>query len=161
MEKVCRNYAVTYRQSALSLDCLELKRYFNIEEPLCKNNAEEVWDNVNDYLKKPEYFAQGLIKQSKVEAICTTDNPYDDLKYHKQLKSFGTKVLPTFRSDIGEIKSDITERMDYFNENGCKLSDHSIDRMDEDIIEKVVFLGEEYVKRGWIMQLYIGAMRDN
>lgn len=51
--------------------------------------------------------------------------------------------------------------MDYFKENGCKLSDHSIDKMDSDTIEKIVFLGEEYAKRGWTMQLHIGAMRNN
>ncbi len=140
---------------------LELKRYFDIDEPLCKDNARELWGKINDCLKKPEYFAQGLIKRSNVEAICTTDNPYDDLEYHKQLKDFGTKVLPTFRPDLTEIKSDIADRMDYFNENGCRLSDHSIDKMDDDIIEKIVFLGEEYAKRGWTMQLHIGAMRNN
>ena len=51
--------------------------------------------------------------------------------------------------------------MDYFHKNGCRLSDHSIDRMDTDIIEKLVFLGEEYAKRGWVMQLHIGALRNN
>ncbi len=140
---------------------LELKRYFDIDESLCKENAREVWDRINDCLKKPECFAQGLIQQSNVEVICTTDNPYDDLEYHKQLKDFDTKVLPTFRPDLSEIKSDITDRMDYFNENGCRLSDHSIDKIDDDVIEKIVFLGEEYAKRGWTMQLHIGAIRNN
>ena len=51
--------------------------------------------------------------------------------------------------------------MDYFNENGCKLSDHAVDEINDDIIEKLVFLGEEYAKRGWTMQLHIGAMRNN
>ncbi len=140
---------------------LELKRYFDIDEPLCKDNAKEVWNKINDCLKKPECFAQGLIEQSNVEAICTTDNPYDDLEYHKKLKNFDTKVLPTFRPDLGEIKTDITDRMDYFDKNGCKLSDHAIDKMDDDVIEKIVFLGAEYAKRGWTMQLHIGAMRNN
>ncbi len=66
---------------------------------------------------------------SNVETICTTDNPYDDLKYHKQLKDFDVQILPTFRPDLSNIKSDITDRMDYFNENGCKLSDHAVDEI--------------------------------
>ncbi len=140
---------------------LELKRYFGIDEELCPETAKKIWDKVNNYLAMPEYFAQGLIKQSNVETICTTDNPYDDLRYHKQLRDFKTKILPTFRPDLNDIKNDITDRMDYFNENGCKLSDHSIDKMDYDVIEKIVFLGEEYAKRGWTMQLHIGAMRNN
>lgn len=140
---------------------LELKRYFGIDEVLSEKTAKQIWDKVNACLKKPEFSAQGLIKMSNVEVICTTDNPYDDLQYHKALTGFTTKILPTFRPDLGKVNSDITERMDYFAANGCKLSDHSLDRMDDDIIEKIIFLGAEYAKRGWTMQLHIGAMRNN
>lgn len=140
---------------------LELKRYFGINEPLSEKNAKAVWDKINSCLEKDEYRAQGLIKMSNVEVICTTDNPYDTLEYHKQLKDFGTKVVPAFRPDIDNLKEDITERMDYFHENGCRLSDHAVDRMDDDIIEKLIFLGEEYAKRGWVWQLHIGALRNN
>ena len=140
---------------------LELKRYFGVNKTLSEKTAEEIWEQVNDCLKKDEFTAQGLIKMSNVETICTTDNPYDDLKYHKQLKDFDVKVIPAFRPDLSNIKSDITDRMDYFNENGCKLSDHAVDEINDDIIEKLVFLGEEYAKRGWTMQLHIGAMRNN
>ena len=140
---------------------LELKRYFGIDEILCEENCKEIWDKCNELLAKDEYSAKNLIKMSNVEVICTTDNPYDDLEYHKQLKDFGTKVLPTFRPDLKEIKSDITERMDYFASVGCKLSDHAIDEMNDELIDKIVFLGEEYAKRGWTMQLHIGALRNN
>ena len=140
---------------------LELKRYFGVDKTLSEKTAEEIWDQVNDCLKKDEFTAQGLVKMSNVETICTTDNPYDDLKYHKRLKDFDVQILPTFRPDLSNIKSDITDRMDYFNENGCKLSDHAVDEINDDIIEKLVFLGEEYAKRGWTMQLHIGAMRNN
>lgn len=140
---------------------LELKRYFGVDKTLSEKTAEEIWEQVNDCLKKDEFTAQGLVKMSNVETICTTDNPYDDLKYHKRLKDFDVQILPTFRPDLSNIKSDITDRMDYFNENGCKLSDHSVDEINDDIIEKLVFLGEEYAKRGWTMQLHIGAMRNN
>ena len=51
--------------------------------------------------------------------------------------------------------------MDYFHQNGCRLSDHAIDEMNDELIEKLVFLGEEYAKRGWVWQLHIGAMRNN
>ena len=140
---------------------LELKRYFGVDKTLSEKTAEEIWEQVNDCLKKDKFTAQGLVKMSNVETICTTDNPYDDLKYHKRLKDFDVQILPTFRPDLSNIKSDITDRMDYFNENGCKLSDHAVDEINDDIIEKLVFLGEEYAKRGWTMQLHIGAMRNN
>ena len=140
---------------------LELKRYFDIDEILSEDTCKEIWDICNEKLATDEFSAQSLIRKSNVEVICTTDNPYDNLEYHKQLKNFETKILPTFRPDLSEIKSDITQRMDYFAENGCKLSDHAIDVMDDDMIEKIVFLGEEYAKRGWTMQLHLGALRNN
>ncbi len=140
---------------------LELKRYFGIDEVLCEENAKKIWDMVNECLEKDEYRAQGLIKRSNVEVICTTDNPYDSLEYHKMLKGFSTKVIPAFRPDLENISEDLTARMDYFHENGCRLSDHAVDKMDDEIIGKLVFLGEEYAKRGWVWQLHIGALRNN
>lgn len=129
---------------------LELKRYFDIDEPLSEKNAEEVWSLCNKYLKHKDFSAQGLIKRSNVEVICTTDDPCDDLKYHRQLREqgFPTKVLPTFRPDkiiniekpefipylhqnginsYSEAKSLIIERIKYFNLNGCRLSDHALE----------------------------------
>ena len=140
---------------------LELKRYFGIDLILNEKNAKAIWDRVNECLKKDEFSAKNLIRRSNVEVICTTDNPYDNLEYHKALKDFEVKVLPTFRPDLSEIKPDITERMDYFHEVGCRLSDHAVDEFNDDIIEKLVFLGKEYAKRGWTMQLHIGALRNN
>jgi len=140
---------------------LELKRYFDIDVNLSKDTSKEIWDEINKKLATDDFRVQGLIKKSNVEVICTTDNPYDTLEYHKQLKDFGTKVIPAFRPDLDNLKDDITDRMDYFTENGCKLSDHAVDKMDDDIIEKLVFLGEEYAKRGWVWQLHIGALRNN
>ena len=140
---------------------LELKRYFDIDLPLNEKNAKEIWDICNEKLKGADFSAKNLIRRSNVEVICTTDNPYDDLRFHEQLTDFETKVIPAFRPDLGEIKSDIPKRMDYFHEHGCRLSDHAIDEINDDIIEKLVFLGKEYAKRGWAMQLHIGAMRNN
>ena len=54
---------------------LELKRYFGIDETLSEKTAEEIWERVNECLEKDEFSAQGLIKMSNVEVICTTDNP--------------------------------------------------------------------------------------
>lgn len=140
---------------------LELKRYFDIDDILCEETARKIWDAVNEKLSGKDFSCRELIKKSNVEVICTTDNPYDDLHYHKQLKTFETKVIPAFRPDLGSIKPDICERMDYFHTNGCRLSDHSVDKMDDDIAEKLIFLGEEYAKRGWVWQLHIGALRNN
>ena len=143
---------------------LELKRYFDIDEPLNENTAREIWDKINACLAKEEYRVQGLIKMSNVETICTTDAPYDTLEFHraiKKIEGFDTKVIPAFRPDLSKINSDFPERLDFFHENGCRLSDHAVDSMDDETIEKLVYLGEEYAKRGWVWQLHIGALRNN
>ena len=188
---------------------LELKRYFDIDEPLTEKNAKEVWDKCNEYLKREDFSAQNLIKKSNVEVICTTDDPADDLRYHIELKKqgFTTKVLPTFRPDklvnikkpefLGYIeangidsyekaKSWMVERLHYFNENGCRLSDHALEYVPfavgdaKAVFDKKLSGGEltaeeidiyktamlrvcavEYTKLGWAMQLHIGALRNN
>ena len=143
---------------------LELKRYFDIDEALNENTAREIWDKINACLAKEEYRVQGLIKMSNVDTICTTDAPYDTLEYHRQIKQiegFDTKVAPAFRPDLSKINADFPERLDFFHENGCRLSDHAVDSMDDETIEKLVYLGEEYAKRGWVWQLHIGALRNN
>jgi len=140
---------------------LELKRYFGIDEQLSPKTAKAIWDHINACLAKDDFRVQSLIKKSNVETICTTDAPYDTLEYHRQLKDFSTKVVPAFRPDLANINSDITERMDFFHENGCRLSDHAVDEINDEIIEKLVFLGEEYAKRGWVWQLHLGALRNN
>ena len=143
---------------------LELKRYFDIDESLNENTAREIWDKINACLATDEYRVQGLIKMSNVDTICTTDAPYDTLEYHRQIKGiegFDTKVIPAFRPDLSKINSDFPERLDFFHENGCCLSDHAVDSMDDETIEKLIYLGEEYAKRGWVWQLHIGALRNN
>ncbi len=188
---------------------LELKRYFDIDEPLNEKSAKKIWDICNEKLKCDSFSAKSLITKSNVEVICTTDDPADDLKFHKQLKAdgFKTKVLPTFRPDkavnidkvwfMDYIDSNgissyddlilwIKKRIAYFNENGCRLSDHAFDTVPfalgdaKAVFEKKVNGGEltereveifktavifecaaEYARLGWTMQLHMGALRNN
>ena len=129
---------------------LELKRYFDIDEPLTEKTAKAVWDICNEKLKQDDFSAKSLIRKSNVEIICTTDDPSDSLVFHKKIKAdgFGTKVLPTFRPDkavgidkpwfVDYIKSIgvdsyealvawLKERIAYFHENGCRLADHGFE----------------------------------
>lgn len=198
---------------------LELKRYFGIEETLSPRTSEMIWNRTNELLGTEEFTARELMKRSNVKGICTTDDPIDDLRYHqaiKEDKEFDIKVLPTFRPDksiniektgfaewvnelskvVGfEIKTytalklALTERINYFHEVGCRVSDHGIDSVvfaeatDEELNgifqrgldgEKLSeaelkaykgkvlqHLGREYANHGWTMQLHIGALRNN
>ncbi|HJO94646.1 MAG TPA: glucuronate isomerase [Victivallales bacterium] len=135
----------------------------------------------------------------------------------KKDKNFDVKVLPAFRPDkvvnihktedfiawverLAEITDcdiknfslllkALKQRIDFFHEAGCRLSDHGLDNIEyfqvtddeiDQILKKVLngesiseteiakykakmllFLGEEYAKRKWVMQYHIGVTRNN
>lgn len=131
---------------------LELKRYFGIDEILTPKTAPDIWKRCNELLARDDFRARALIEKSNVVTLCTTDDPTDDLRYHRQLKEagFAVKVLPTFRPDkavdiekgtfceyiaklgaasYDELKECLHSRIAYFAENGCRLSDHSFGKV--------------------------------
>ena len=81
---------------------LELQRYFGIKEPLTRDNARRIYDECNRILTDPGMSARGLIRRSGVRLLCTTDDPADDLRWHRLIamdSTFSVKVLPAFRPD--------------------------------------------------------------
>ena len=136
---------------------LELKRYFGVDTPLTGDTAEEIWKICNEKLQTPALSVRNIIKNSNVKMIGTTDDPADDLAFHKLIAedaSFDTKVLPSFRPDAvvniekpafpdavarlagvcgfainnpEDLKKALTQRLDYFCAHGCKASDHGMD----------------------------------
>ncbi len=197
---------------------LELQRYFNIDDVLTKDNAEDIYNRANEVITSGAVDVRTIIEKSNVKMIGTTDDPCDDLIWHKKIAKDDTidiKVLPTFRPDrflnidsgfyqetlkdlenithkinhFVDLKNAFNLRLDYFEEAGCQISDHGISDFDyietcdetaslifdkfirnekltrdEEIRFKsnlLVFLGEQYHKRSWVMQLHIGATRNN
>ena len=81
---------------------LELKRYFDIDEPLSSSNAKYIYDQTKKMIKEKNITPQYFMEKSGVEFICTTDDPTDDLNYHIKIKNFRNlkiKVIPAFRPD--------------------------------------------------------------
>lgn len=140
---------------------LELKRYFDISELLSPESADRVWSACNEHLREAGHTARGLIARANVECLCTSDRPADDLQAHARLadSGFATRVLPSLRMDDDATcgLSAIVERLDVFQRMGCRLADHALVQFDADVLR---FLGREYGRRGWIMQLHIGAERQ-
>lgn len=86
---------------------LELQRYFSIDTPLCGDTAAEVWQRANERIAQGGFSPRELLLRVGVVALCTTEDPAEDLTWHQKLSSeadFSVKVLPAFRPEkAGEI----------------------------------------------------------
>ncbi|UOQ45576.1 glucuronate isomerase [Halobacillus salinarum] len=137
---------------------MELKRYFDIDEILTKENAARIYETANEELKQSYMLPRSLLINNHVEFVGTTDDPADSLTHHADLAKdeFPVTVAPSFRPDkalditseyfldwvhkLGKVTNkDISSfplfidalsgRIDYFAAHGCKASDHGISRM--------------------------------
>lgn len=79
---------------------LELARYFQIDDLLLSSRtADQVWERSAAVLRGG-LSARSLIVQSKVVAVCTTDDPVDSLEHHATVAadpSFAPRMLPAWR----------------------------------------------------------------
>ncbi len=82
---------------------LELKRPFGITGRLLDSStARSIWEECNARLATPEFSVRGIQKSMNVEVVCTTDDPADDLEYHRMLAGdtdVQLSVYPAFRPD--------------------------------------------------------------
>lgn len=136
---------------------LELQRYFGIYDVLNRKNAKKIYDEANEQFKNnPELSVFGIMKKFKVYAVGTTDDPADDLKYHKIIRDEGkcpAKVIPSYRPDkalniekpdfaeyiaklgaaagiaikkSADVVEALEKRLAFFVEMGCRASDHAL-----------------------------------
>ncbi len=104
-----RTMPATIRNPLYHWTHLELKRYFNTDTLLCEQTADEIWDLGIARMQDDDFSARGLMQQSKVELVCTTDDPVDSLSSHLALKAdttFHISILPTWRPDKGMAVED-------------------------------------------------------
>ena len=82
---------------------LELKRYFGVSSRLLgPDTAKSIYDECNRRIRSADFSCRALMKQSRVEVACTTDDPADSLEHHRAIaadESFSVRVLPTWRPD--------------------------------------------------------------
>lgn len=182
----------------------ELKQVFGIDEPLNEKSAERIYEQANKKLK--DISVRKLLKLFNIEFIATTDDPIDDLKDHGAYD--GTKVTPTFRPDklyafddeylkklsaaadidiktLDDLEEAISRRLDFFKENGVKISDHGFKDFPKAYADKeeakdlflrrntisaaergklfgylLTFLMREYKKRDIVVQIHFNVTRN-
>lgn len=81
---------------------LELLRYFGISGTLNPCSARRIYDRCNAMLREEGFSVRGLLGKMNVRVLCTTDDPADDLRWHKAIAGdagFTVKVLPSWRPD--------------------------------------------------------------
>lgn len=81
---------------------LELKRYFDIDEPLSAANAEDIYQRTGVLIQERKMTPRWCMEMSNVEVVSTTEEPTDTLEYHLRLRDideFNVKVISAFRPD--------------------------------------------------------------
>jgi glucuronate isomerase len=151
-----RTVPYTLRNPLYHWTHLELKRYFGIEELLDESTGPRIWERANELLAGEDLRAHGILRRFRVRAVCTTDDPTDDLSCHRAIAASGlpTKVFPTFRPDkalnvhlpevfnpwlaklesasntsigtFADFRSALQKRHEFFHQMGGRLSDHGI-----------------------------------
>lgn len=198
---------------------MELKNYFGIEQLLNSDSAEEIYAATNEQLQQPDFSARSLLHRMDVEVICTTDDPADSLEHHREIQKseFDTAVLPAFRPDnaysfddqdaynkyldrlqntadteinsLDSLLEVLEQRIDFFHEQGCRVSDHGLQKLYFQPVSKqkldswfqqirndrkqineeqqealtcyiLLQLGKMYKERGWVQQFHLGALRN-
>ncbi len=217
-QKWAETVPFTIRNPLFHWTHLELKRYFGVDELLTPDSAAHIYQHCSDLLKTDAYSTRNLLRKMNVETTCSTDDPVDDLRYHQQVRQeeMDINLLPTFRPDkailieketfpvyiqslgeaagveiqsFGELLQALKNRMDFFHENGCRLSDHGLEQAySGDYTEgevNAIFqnrisgvkiskkearkfksailyrLGCLYAEKGWVQQFHLGALRNN
>lgn len=218
-EKWAETVPYTFRNPLYHWTHLELRTAFGIDKILNPKTAREIYEECNEKLQQPQFSARGLMRHYNVEAVCTTDDPVDSLEHHIKTRESGfeIKMLPTWRPDkamMVEVPADfraymeklsevsgvkissfddmvdaLQKRHDFFEVQGCKLSDHGMDEFyaedytdaeirsifnkvyggtslsKEEILKfksaMLVVFGEMDYETGWTQQFHYGPLRNN
>ena len=127
---------------------LELRKYFGYQGYLSPATVDEVWDLTSEKLRTDDAMtARGLIAQSNVAMVGTTDDPVDSLEWHKKIAADPTitvKVCPSFRPDkaIAIHKKGFTDYMGKLAASVGKQSLSSAGEVCDALVERLVFFAK-------------------
>lgn len=133
---------------------LDLRRVFDLHEFLGPETGKHIWQVTEKALQREEMLPQALLRKMGGRLFSTTDDPLDDLSYHRMVKETVPDIvfLPTFRPDAycnifdgrwresvkrlcaltGEyttlhgLVEALRKRHAYFTSMGARASDHGL-----------------------------------
>ncbi len=183
------------------------------------DTAGEIYEACSEMLKTPAFSVRNLMRSWNVKLVCTTEDPTDTLDHHAAIRNSGfeiaihtawrpdkamaadnPKLFNTWTDklagltntnirDFDSFLAAIRKRQDYFHANGCRLSDHGLERIyaadytDSEIkdIFQTLRTGKSVnpqqidkfksamlyelclmnAEKGWVQQFHLGVLRNN
>ena len=183
------------------------------------DTAGEIYEACSEMLKTPAFSVRNLMRSWNVKLVCTTEDPTDTLDHHAAIRKSGFEIAihtawrpdkamaagnpKLFNAwtdklaaltnanirDFDSFLAAIRKRQDYFHANGCRLSDHGLERIYaadyteseiKDIFQtlrtgksvnpqqidkfKSAMLYELCLmnaEKGWVQQFHLGVLRNN
>ena len=165
---------------------------FNVHSLLKSSNVEwlattdDPADNLEHHIKIKTDNAPGVPKvlpAVRPSNVLDLDKPTFAAYITKLGDMAGIKI-----TDFDSLKAALENRVEFFHQFGCRISDHALDPPVFDLCQKdaeaalkkalngetptwpeidayktavMVFMGAQYAKRDWVMQLHMGAQRNN
>ncbi len=186
---------------------------------LSAETADSIYEDCGAMLRTEPFRVRNIMQRWNVKLVCTTEDPLDSLEHHQAVRKsdFDVAVHTAWRPDKAmavenldalnrwidtlaeRTDSDISKfddyieairkRQDYFHQNGCRLSDHGLDRpyaadytaedirkvflkirsrreltpLEQDQFKSAMLVefGLMNFEKGWAQQFHIGAIRNN
>jgi glucuronate isomerase len=186
---------------------------------LDSDTAGEIYEACSEMLKTPQFSARSIMRNWNVKLVCTTEDPTDTLDYHAAIRKSGFEIAihtawrpdkamaadnpkmfnawtdklaaltDTDIRDMDSFLAAIRKRQAYFHANGCRVSDHGLEKIYADSYTdaeiKDVFQAVRTGKpvspqqvekfksamlyelclmnheKGWAQQFHLGVLRNN
>ena len=154
-QRFADNFHLMRTTASYSWLAYEFKFVLGIDEIPDSQNAQILYDQIQEKLNSKEYLPRALYERMNIEVLSTTDGAADSLAIHKEIKDSGWcgRVIPAFRPDAvvnlntpdfkGEIEKlsiasgiDVADyrsyiralenRRTFFKEMGAVSTDHAV-----------------------------------
>ena len=122
----CKTLSTAFGNPLYHWSQVELKEFFNCELEINEENAEQIWDWCNEYIRLNNITPQSLIEKSNVTHLFTTNEVFDDLTTFEEIakKNYKFKVIPAFRAD--KIMNIEAEKYNEFVDKLGEVNDLSV-----------------------------------